>query len=36
MMRKLWIDMCKILLGVVVILKVHDEYGRREVRSALG
>jgi len=28
--------MCKILLGVVVILKVHDEYGRREVPPALG
>ena len=35
MVRKLWIEMGKILLGVVVILKVHDEYGRREVRPAL-
>jgi len=25
----------KILLGVVVILKVHEMYGKREVRSAL-
>ena len=29
MVRKLWIEMGKILLGVVLILKVHDEYGRR-------
>ena len=36
MVRKLWIEMGKIVLGVVVILKVHDEYGRREVRPALG
>ena len=36
MVRKLWIEMGKILLGVVVILKVHDEYGRKEVRPALG
>jgi len=34
--RKLWIEMCKILLGVMVILKVHDVYGRRKVRPALG
>ena len=25
----------KILLGVVVILKVHEMYGKREVRPAL-
>jgi len=35
MVRKLWIEMCKILLGVMVILKVHDVYGKREVRPAL-
>ena len=29
------VKMGKILLGVVVILKVHDEYGRRKVRPAL-
>jgi len=27
--------MGKILLGVVVILKVHEVYGKREVRPAL-
>ena len=32
--RKLWIEMCKILLGAMVILKVHDVYGKREVRPA--
>ena len=35
MVRKLWIEMGKILLGVVVILKVHEVYGKREVRPAL-
>ena len=29
------VKMCKILLGVVVILKVHEVYGKREVRPAL-
>ena len=33
--RKLWIEMCKIFLGAMVILKVHDVYGKREVRPAL-
>jgi len=27
-------EMGKVLLGVVVTLKVHEEYGRREVRLA--
>jgi len=35
LVRNLWIEMGKILIGVVLILKVHDEYGRREVRPAL-
>jgi len=35
MVRKLWFEMGKVLLGVVVTLKVHEEYGRREVRPAL-
>ena len=30
MVRKLWIEMCKILLGAKVILKVHDVYGEDE------
>jgi len=29
------VKMGKILLGVVVILKVHEVYGKREVRLAL-
>jgi len=35
MVRKLMYEMGKVLLGVVVTLKVHEEYGRREVRPAL-
>jgi len=35
LVRKLWIEMGKILLGVVLILKVRDEFGRREVQSPL-
>jgi len=35
MVRKLMYVMGKVLLGVVVTLKVHEEYGRREVRPAL-
>jgi len=31
----LWMQWGKVLLGVVVTLKVHEEYGRREVRPAL-
>jgi len=33
--RKLWMVMCKILLGAMVILKVHDVYGNREVQPVL-
>jgi len=43
---KLFLDVCeygaeamvkvgKVLLGIVVTLKVYEEYGRREVRPAL-
>ena len=32
---KAMVKMGKILLGVVVILKVHEVYGKREVRPAL-
>ena len=35
MVRKLWFEMGKVLLGVVVTLKVHEEYGRRKVRPVL-
>ena len=36
MVQKLWIEMCKILPGAMVILKVHDVYdGKRKVRPAL-
>jgi len=35
MVQKLMDEMGKVLLGVVVTLKVHEEYGRREVRPAL-
>ena len=45
-LKELFLDVCeygaeammkvgKILLGVVVILKVHEVYGKREVRPAL-
>ena len=33
MVRKLWIEMCKILLGAMVTLKVHEECGNGEVQS---
>ena len=36
MVRKLWRCVCKILLRVVLILKVHDRYDYREVRPAQG
>ena len=34
MVRKLWIEMCKILLGAMVTLKVHEECGNGEVQPA--
>ena len=36
MVRKLWRCVCKILLRVMLILKVHDRYEHREVRPAQG
>jgi len=36
MVRELWRCVCKILLRVVLILKVHDRYDHREVRPAEG
>jgi len=35
MVRKPMDKMGKVLLGVVVTFKVHEEYGRREVGPAL-
>jgi len=34
MVRKLWIEMCKILLGAMVTLKVYEECGNGEVQPA--
>jgi len=34
--RKLWMCVCKILLRVMLILKVHDVYDHWEVRPAQG
>ena len=36
MVRKLWRCVCKILLRVMLILKVHDRYEHREVRPTQG
>ena len=36
MVRKLWRCVCKILLRVMLILKVHDRYEHWEVRPAQG
>ena len=34
LVRKLMVKVGKVLLGVVVTLKVHEVYGKREVRPA--
>jgi len=35
MVRKLMVKVSKVLLGVVMTLKVHEEYGSKEVRPTL-